>query len=168
MHLSETGAPPLSSVVPRLWKYRACAIPGPIQKMILTTSLLTGAACASTGDFPGPPGPVEGQMRTAAGSMAHMCAFPRRHPSKRRLKPANLRTHHPSTLYAGWRGGTSPPRSHGTVRDSLPSYGSSRPATYPRQYPDWPSSIHGAALARVAGSCGLALPKRLLPSLVGQ
>jgi len=31
--------------------------------------------------------------------------------------------------WVGWRGGISPPRSHGSVRDSLPSYGSYHPTT---------------------------------------
>ena len=31
--------------------------------------------------------------------------------------------------WVGWPGGVSPPGSHGTVRDSLPSHGSSHPGS---------------------------------------
>jgi len=34
-----------------------------------------------------------------------------------------------SVLVVGWPGGVSPPGSHGTVRDSLPSHGSSHPGS---------------------------------------
>jgi len=40
-------------VVPRLWKYRACVIPGPIQLVILTPSLTESVAYVAWRRLPG-------------------------------------------------------------------------------------------------------------------
>jgi len=69
------------------------------------------------------------------------------------------------TAQVKWRGGISPPRSHGTVREPLDSYGSYRPATLVGT--KWLCFTQKTPPITGWSSNKAGLLKRLLPLLVG-